>query len=258
MNFFEECKNYKFNVIAGPCVMETRKFSVEQAIYLRNFHKMWNINFCFKASFDKANRTSIESKRGLGFDTSFNAFELIKDRHEISTITDIHESWQADMAPTEILQVPAFLCRQTDLLRACAGTGKTVAVKKGQFMPPEDMVHVVQKLESFGAKEIIIIDRGTCFGYGSLIVDFPGLKIMQEQNPDALVFLDVTHSTQKRDGVVTSGNFETALWLGKAATAIGIDGLFLETHPDPHSSPSDGDCMIPHSELNRFYNAWFD
>lgn len=240
-------------LIAGPCVLESRELSFQIAEQLCDLAQRLPIQLVFKASFDKANRTSIHSYRGLGLEEGLKLLETVRNEFQIPVTTDLHESYQA--APVgqvcDILQIPAFLARQTDLLVAAAQTGKSVNVKKGQFMAPWDMKHVVEKLKEAGAKETLLTERGTFFGYGRLVNDMRSLIEMRSLGVP--VVFDATHSVQEPGGLgsQTGGNRAMVLPLAKAAAAIGIDGLFLETHPDPDKSPSDGPNMVPLAELEN-------
>jgi len=241
-------------LIAGPCVLESRELAFQIAKQLCELAQRLPIQLVFKASFDKANRTSIHSYRGLGLEEGLKLLEAVRSEFQIPVTTDLHESYQA--APVgqvcDILQIPAFLARQTDLLVAAAQTGKSVNVKKGQFMAPWDMKHVVEKLREAGSRETFLTERGTFFGYGRLVNDMRSL--VQMRSLGVPVVFDATHSVQEPGGMgsQTGGNREMVLPLAKAAAAIGIDGLFLETHPEPDKSPSDGPNMVPLAELENF------
>ncbi len=250
----------EFLIIAGPCVIENEKvvFQVaEKLAYLRK--RFESVKIVFKASFDKANRSSIHSFRGPGLEKGLKVLQKVKESFDLPVTTDIHESWQAEPVGNvvDIIQIPAFLCRQTDLLLAAARTGKTVNVKKGQFMAPWDMENVVEKLREGGAKEIYLTERGTSFGYNNLVVDFRSLPIMSQF---AKVIYDVTHSVQLPGGKGKSsgGQREFAFPLMKAAVAVGCDGIFMETHPDPDKALSDGPNQIPLSWLEYFTTALLD
>ncbi|PQO40998.1 3-deoxy-8-phosphooctulonate synthase [Blastopirellula marina] len=238
-------------LIAGPCVLETRDLAFQIAEGLCDIAQRHPIQLVFKASYDKANRTSIHSYRGLGLEEGLKLLEAVRNEFGVPVTTDVHESYQA--APVgevcDILQIPAFLARQTDLLVAAAETGKAVNVKKGQFMAPWDMKHVVEKLKEAGAKQIVLTERGTFFGYGRLVNDMRALIEMRSLGVP--VVFDATHSVQEPGGLgsQTGGNRAMVAPLAKAAAAVGIDGLFLETHPNPDQSPSDGPNMVPLAEL---------
>jgi 2-dehydro-3-deoxyphosphooctonate aldolase (KDO 8-P synthase) len=240
-------------VIAGPCVLESEELALEIAEHLRSVADGLPISPVFKASFDKANRTSLDSYRGPGLDKGLEILARVKRASGLPVTTDIHEPQQA--APVaevcDLLQIPAFLARQTDLLVAAAQTGRPVHVKKGQFMAPWDMQHVLGKLEGAGCRNILLCERGTFFGYGRLVNDMRAIVQMQELG--APVVFDATHSVQEPGGLgrATGGNRAMIEPLARAATAIGVDGLFFETHPAPESSPSDGPNMVPLAEFGR-------
>ena len=234
-------------LIAGPCVLETEELALRIAETLRGLAERLPARLVFKASFDKANRTSGAAFRGLGLDEGLRILDQVCRKTGLPVTTDIHESHQA--APVaevcELLQIPAFLARQTDLLVAAAQTGRAVNVKKGQFMAPGDMQHVVAKLFDAGCRNVLLCERGTFFGYGRLVNDFRAIPQMQALG--APVIFDATHSVQEPGGLGgrTGGNRAMVEPLARAAVAMGADGLFFETHPDPDSSPSDGPNMIP-------------
>jgi 2-dehydro-3-deoxyphosphooctonate aldolase (KDO 8-P synthase) len=234
-------------LIAGPCVIENEPLTLAIAERLQQITADLPVQLVFKASFDKANRTSLESFRGVGVDTGLRILEQVKTRCGLPVTTDIHESVQA--APVaevcDLLQIPAFLARQTDLLLAAAHTGRAVHVKKGQFLAPWDMEHVVAKLSAAGCENILLGERGTFFGYGRLVNDMKALPQMRALGTP--VVFDATHSVQEPGGLggTTGGNRTLVEPLARAAVAIGVDGLFFETHPDPDRSPSDGPNMIP-------------
>ena len=234
-------------VIAGPCVIETRELALRIGEHLAGIASRLPISLVFKASFDKANRTSLESRRGPGIDEGLAVLAEVRRATGLPVTTDIHESPQAAAAGEvcDLLQIPAFLARQTDLLVAAAQTGKAVNVKKGQFMAPWDMQHVLGKLQAAGCRNILLCERGTFFGYGRLVNDMRAL--VQMRSLGAPVVFDATHSVQEPGGLgaTTGGNRAMVEPLARAATAIGVDGLFFETHPTPETSPSDGPNMIP-------------
>lgn len=234
-------------LIAGPCVLENDDLTLRIAGRLREIAATRPVQLVFKASFDKANRTSAASFRGCGLEEGLRSLERVRRETGLPVVTDIHEAHQAAQAAEvcDLLQIPAFLARQTDLLVAAATTGRAVHVKKGQFMAPWDMRHVVQKLESAGCANILLCERGTFFGYGRLVNDFRALPAMRELG--APVVFDATHSVQEPGGLgsTTGGNRAMVAPLARAAVAVGVDGLFFETHPTPDQSPSDGPNMIP-------------
>ena len=239
-----------FSLIAGNCVIESEKIVLETAERLKEITDELHIPFTFKASFDKANRTSINSFRGLGIDEGLRILNKVKETYHLPVCTDIHEPWQAEKvaAVCDMIQIPAFLSRQTDLLIAAARTGKKVHIKKAQFMAPWDMAACVEKVRQSGNGNIIITDRGSCFGYNNLVVDLTGLLEMKKLGIP--VYFDATHSVQKPsvNGISSGGNRDYAEYLARAAVAVGVDGLFIETHPDPETAKSDSVVMIP---LNR-------
>lgn len=238
-------------VIAGPCVIESEELTLSIAHQLREIASRLPIQLVFKASFDKANRTSNDAYRGQGLQRGLAILQQVKDATGLPVTTDIHESYQAAPAGEvcDLLQIPAFLARQTDLLVAAAQTGRAVNVKKAQFMAPWDMKHVVAKLGAAGCQNIVLCERGTFFGYGRLVNDMRALPQMQSLGVP--VIFDATHSVQEPGGLgsATGGNREMVEPLARAAAALGVEGLFLETHPDPESSPSDGPNMVPLDQL---------
>jgi 2-dehydro-3-deoxyphosphooctonate aldolase (KDO 8-P synthase) len=240
-------------LLAGPCVIESRGFMLQIAETIRAIAQRHGVGFVFKSSFDKANRSSGQSARGPGMEEGLSTLAAVKEALDVPVITDIHESWQAEptAAVADVLQIPAFLSRQTDLLTAAATTGKAVNVKKGQFLSPPEMANVVRKLESAGCKRILVTERGTTFGYNDLVVDFRGLP--QLRGLGYPVVFDVTHSVQQPGGLgsASGGNREDVPYLARAAAAVGIDALFVEVHDNPDSAPSDGPNMITPSMLDE-------
>jgi 2-dehydro-3-deoxyphosphooctonate aldolase (KDO 8-P synthase) len=234
-------------VIAGPCVLEDGDLAQQIAERLKRIADALPIRLVFKASFDKANRTSIDSYRGPGLEEGLRMLATVRDQTGLPVTTDIHEPAHAAAAAEvcALLQIPAFLARQTDLLTAAARTGRAVHVKKGQFLAPDDMQHVVGKLEAAGCRNILLCERGTFFGYGRLVNDMTSIPQMQALG--APVVFDATHSVQRPGGLGarTGGNRAMVEPLARAATALGVDGLFFETHPDPDRAPSDGPNMVP-------------
>ena len=233
-------------LIAGPCQMESRNHAMEMAEALTYIAKELDIALIFKTSFDKANRTSISGKRGIGMKAAIPVFEEIKETFNIPVITDVHQPEQCEVLAkvVDILQIPAFLCRQTDLLVAAAKTGKVVNVKKGQFMAPWDMQNVAKKISESGSEKIMLTERGACFGYNNLVTDIRGLAIMKETGYP--VIFDATHSVMQPGGLGSSSGGERRFVsvLAKAAVTVGIAGVFLETHQDPDNAPSDGPSMV--------------
>ena len=236
----------KLLLIAGPCVIESEEGAMLIARRLKDIAERVGVDFCFKASFDKANRTSISSFRGPGIDEGLRILSRIKQEVGVRICTDIHEPWQAERAAevADILQIPAFLCRQTDLLLAAAKTGRIINVKKAQFLAPWDMGNVVRKLEEAGNRNIMLCERGTSFGYNTLVVDMTSIVEMKKFGYP--VVMDATHSVQKPGGkgTATGGNREYVEPLAKAALAVGADALFFEVHPDPDHALSDGPNMV--------------
>ena len=238
-------------VIAGPCVIESRDFACRVADQIAEIGARLGIPIVFKASFDKANRTSLESFRGIGLEPGLEILDLVRSKTGLPVTTDVHEAWQVASVGQvcDLLQIPAFLARQTDLLVATAQTGKAIHVKKGQFMAPQDMKFVLNKLQQSGAQNVLLGERGTFFGYGRLVNDMKSLIEMRQLGVP--VVFDATHSVQQPGGLghATGGQREMVEPLARAALAVGIDALFLETHPDPDHAPSDGPNMIPLHEL---------
>ena len=235
-----------FFLIAGPCVVEDKVVPFEIVEHLVEVTERLQIPFAFKASYRKANRSRVDSFTGIG---DWEALELLSEigkKYNVPIVTDIHNEVEAEMAAqfVDVLQIPAFLCRQTSLLQAAAQTGKVVNIKKGQFLSPEAMKHAVDKVRYFGGKDIMITERGTTFGYQDLVVDFRGIPIMKQN--DVPVVMDITHSLQKpnQPAGVTGGNPELIGIMGRAAVAVGVDGIFLETHPYPLYAKSDGANML--------------
>ena len=238
-------------VIAGPCVLETAELALTISHGLADIAKRLPVQIIFKASFDKANRTSTQSFRGPGMAAGLDILARVKRKTGLPVTTDIHESPQAAPAGEvcDVLQIPAFLCRQTELLQAAAQTGRAVHVKKAQFLSAADMRYVVGKLEAAGCQRILLCERGTFFGYGRLVNDMKALVEMRAHGTP--VVFDATHSVQEPGGLggATGGNRAMIEPLARAAVAVGVDGLFLETHPDPDHSPSDGPNMVPFAEF---------
>lgn len=234
-------------VFAGPCQMESREHALEMASAIKEVGQRLGIGVVYKTSFDKANRTSLNSKRGIGLEGALAVFAEIRDRLGMPIVTDVHEPWQCErLAPVvDVLQIPAFLCRQTDMLVAAAKTGRVVKVKKGQFLAPWDMANVVAKVVGSGNGNVLVTERGVSFGYNTLVVDMRSLAIMAETG--APVIFDATHAVQQPGGQGTStgGDRRMVPVLARAAVAVGIAGLFIETHEDPDRAPSDGPNMVP-------------
>ncbi len=240
-----------FFLIAGPCVLESEALTLSIARHMVELTADLGIPFVFKASFDKANRTSGKAFRGPGLAQGLKILGAVKKKFGCRVLTDIHEESQIKTAAKiiDILQIPAFLCRQTDLLVAAAKSGRAVNVKKGQFLAPDDVNNIAAKLKAAGCREYYITERGTTFGYHNLVVDMRGLASMRQAGHS--VIFDATHSVQRPggNGTSTGGDSSMAPVLARAATAAGIDGLFIETHPQPQQSPSDGPNMIPLAQM---------
>ena len=236
-------------IIAGPCQHESLNQSLEIAGHCAEVCKKYNIEYIFKASYDKANRSHINGKRGRGLANTLNDFDFIKETYGVKTLTDVHGIDQIEMISNyfndcvDVLQIPAFLCRQTDLIQAACETDKIVNIKKGQFLAPWDVSGILSKTED--AKEVWITERGTSFGYNNLVVDFNGMQYMLD-NYSVPIFFDGTHSAQKPSllGESSGGNRNDVAGLTRAASALGIVNFFLEVHPDPDNAPSDGPNMI--------------
>jgi 2-dehydro-3-deoxyphosphooctonate aldolase (KDO 8-P synthase) len=234
-------------LIAGPCQLESRAHALEVASALKEIAARRRIGLVFKTSFDKANRTAGGAARGVGLEAALPIFAEILESFGLPVLTDVHESAQCALAAqaVDILQIPAFLCRQTDLLVAAARTGRAVNVKKGQFLAPWDMKHVVDKLTSAGAGNVLVTERGVSFGYNTLVSDMRALPILAQIG--APVIFDATHSVQQPGGLggASGGEREFVAVLARAAVAVGVAGVFIETHPDPDRAPSDGPNMVP-------------
>ena len=253
LNNFSISNDLPFVLIAGPCVLESEKKSLSIANEIYKISNELKINFIFKASFDKANRSSIQSQRGITLEEGLKIFQKIKKEFNCPVITDIHTEDQckllSDSDVIDILQIPAFLCRQTDLLLEAGKTKKIVNVKKGQFLAPSEIKNIFEKIESVYNKNIMITERGTSFGYNNLVNDFKAIDIMKQFKYP--IIFDGTHSVQQPGGLghKSGGNREFIPSLCKAAISIGVAGLFLETHDDPDNAPSDGPNMLKLSDL---------
>ena len=245
-------------VIAGPCALESKAHALEMAAALKEIADRAGIGLVYKTSFDKANRTSAKSARGLGLEPALPIFSEIRDKLKVPVLTDVHDAEQcAQVAPVvDVLQIPAFLCRQTDLLVAAAKTGKAINVKKGQFLAPWDMQNVVEKITGAGNRNVLVTERGVSFGYNTLVSDMRALPILK-RTAQAPVIFDATHSVQQPGGQGTSsgGEREFVPVLARAATAFGIAGIFIETHQDPDKAPSDGPTMLPLKEMEPLLRA---
>ena len=240
-----------FTLMAGPCQLENEKHALNVATELKKITEKLGVGLIYKTSFDKANRTSLKEKRGMGLENSLPIFDKIRKNLGTPVITDVHTIEQCEIVSkhVDILQIPAFLCRQTDLLVAAAKTGKIINVKKGQFLAPWDMVNVTKKIEDSGNRNILVTERGASFGYNTLVSDMRSLPIMAK-NGYPVVF-DATHSVQQPGGMgnKSGGQREFVEYLARAAIAVGVAAVFMETHPDPDNAPSDGPNMVPLSKM---------
>lgn len=245
----------KLTIMAGPCAIESREMCFDVADKLKNICDTLDINYIFKASFDKANRSSINSKRGVGIEKGLEILQDVKNEIDVPVVTDVHESSQCAKAAevVDILQIPAFLSRQTDLIVAAAKTGKIVNVKKGQFMSPWETQNIITKVKESGNDKVMICERGSSFGYNALIVDYTGMCEMQKYG--CPIVFDATHSVQKPGGggTITSGNREYVYPLSKAAIAIGINTLFMEVHPNPDKAISDAANQVPLMDAEKMF-----
>ena len=245
--------NNPFTLIAGPCQLENENHAIDVAKKLKEITDKLSIGLIYKTSFDKANRTSLKGKRGAGLEKSLPVFDKIRKDLGIPVLTDIHNVEQCALVSkhVDVLQIPAFLCRQTDLLIAAAKTGKVINVKKGQFLAPWDMVNVTKKISDSGNKNILVTERGASFGYNTLVSDFRSIPIMSK-NGYPVVF-DATHSVQQPGGLgeKSGGQREFVEYLARAAVAVGVAAVFMETHPDPDNAPSDGPNMVPLSKMEN-------
>ena len=248
---FEIANNKPFTLIAGPCQLESEAHAIKISTELKKITEELQINLIYKTSYDKANRTSLKGKRGIGLDKSLPIFDKIRKEVGIPVLTDVHTAEQCSMVANhvDVLQIPAFLCRQTDLLIAAAKTGKIINVKKGQFLAPWDMTNVIKKIEGSGNKNILITERGASFGYNTLVSDMRALPIMSKFG-FPIVF-DATHSVQQPGGMgeKSGGQREFVPYLARAAVAVGVGAIFMETHEDPDNAPSDGPNMVPIKEI---------
>ena len=251
LNNIEIANHLPFTLIAGPCQIESLDHSLFMAEELVKIAQKLDIPFIFKSSFDKANRTSADAVRGSGLEAGLEILHKVKTAFGCPILTDVHNESQCKPAAqvADILQIPAFLCRQTDLLKEAAETGKIVNVKKGQFLAPWDMKNVHKKLQKFGARDIMLTERGACFGYNTLVSDMRALAIMAETG--APIMFDATHSVQQPSGLggASGGERKYVELLSKAAISVGVAALFMEVHQDPDNAPSDGPCMVILDEL---------
>ena len=252
-----KCSNFEigndkpFTLIAGPCQLENEEHALKISSELKKITGDLGINLIYKTSFDKANRTSLKGKRGMGLEKSLPIFDKIRNEVGLPVLTDVHTAEQCTTVANhvDVLQIPAFLCRQTDLLIAAAKTGKIINVKKGQFLAPWDMANVIKKIEDSGNKNILITERGASFGYNTLVSDMRALPIMSKFG-FPIVF-DATHSVQQPGGMgeKSGGQREFVPYLARAAIAVGVGAIFMETHEDPDNAPSDGPNMVPLNEI---------
>ncbi|MBA1339213.1 MAG: 2-dehydro-3-deoxyphosphooctonate aldolase (KDO 8-P synthase) [Pelagibacterales bacterium] len=248
---FEIANNNPFTLIAGPCQLESESHAIKISTELKKITSDLGINLIYKTSFDKANRTSLNGKRGIGLEKSLSIFDKIRKEVGLPVLTDVHTVEQCAIVAdhVDVLQIPAFLCRQTDLLIAAANTGKIINVKKGQFLAPWDMSNVIKKIEESGNKNILITERGASFGYNTLVSDMRALPIMSKFGYP--IVFDATHSVQQPGGMgeKSGGQREFVPYLARAAIAVGVGAIFIETHEDPDNAPSDGPNMIPLNEV---------
>ena len=252
INNFNVSNDLPFFLIAGPCSIESKDHAIDHAGKINEICKQLNLNFVYKSSFDKANRSSSLSSRGVGIDQGLNILSDVKKTFNIPLITDVHESYQCkDVANVvDIIQIPAFLCRQTDLLYAAAETNKIINVKKGQFLAPWDMKNVLKKIVDYGNDQVLLTERGTSFGYNTLVSDMRAIPQMSQFGYP--IIFDATHSVQQPGGmgITSGGQREFVPVLARAAIAIGVSGLFVEVHENPDDAPSDGPNMLKISELS--------
>jgi 2-dehydro-3-deoxyphosphooctonate aldolase (KDO 8-P synthase) len=250
---FEIANDKSFTLIAGPCQLESEQHALDISKELKKITSDLKINLIYKTSFDKANRTSLKGQRGMGLEKSLAIFDKIRNEVGIPILTDVHTAEQCPLLAqhVDVLQIPAFLCRQTDLLIAAAKTGKIINVKKGQFLAPWDMANVIKKLEDSGNKNIMITERGASFGYNTLVSDMRALPIMAKFGYP--IVFDATHSVQQPGGMgeKSGGQREFVPYLARAAIAVGVGAIFMETHEDPDNAPSDGPNMVPINEIKN-------
>ena len=248
--------NSSLTLISGPCQLETEQHAIDMAGKIKEITDKFGIGFIYKTSFDKANRTSLAGKRGAGLDKSLPVFDKIKKDLKIPVLTDVHNEEQCSLVSkhVDIIQIPAFLCRQTDLLISAAKTNKIINVKKGQFLAPWDMANVTKKISETGNDNILVTERGASFGYNTLVSDMRALPIMSKLGYP--VIFDATHSVQQPGGMGdrSGGQREFIEYLSRAAVAVGVAGVFIETHQDPDNAPSDGPNMLPINKLEQLLN----
>ena len=250
----------KICIIAGPCQLETEQHAMDMAGQIKEITSKFNMGLIYKTSFDKANRTSLKGKRGAGLEHSLPIFDKIKKEFDLPILTDVHNAEQCPLVAlhADVLQIPAFLCRQTDLLIAAAKTGKIINVKKGQFLAPWDMVNVTKKIAESGNNNILVTERGASFGYNTLVSDMRSLPIMAKNGYP--VIFDATHSVQQPGGLgeKSGGQREFVEYLARAAVAVGVAGVFIETHQDPDNAPSDGPNMVPLKKKKKLLSQLFE
>tara|TARA_B100000073_G_scaffold235863_1_gene197319 strand:- start:213 stop:1040 length:828 start_codon:yes stop_codon:yes gene_type:complete len=255
-NGIEIANNKKITLIAGPCQLESEQHAMDMSSKIKEITSKLDIGFIYKTSFDKANRTSLKGKRGAGLENSLPIFDKIKKELNVPILTDVHNETHCELVANhvDILQIPAFLCRQTDLLIAAAKTNKIINVKKGQFLAPWDMVNVTKKISDSGNDNILVTERGASFGYNTLVSDMRSIPIMVK-NGYPVVF-DATHSVQQPGGLgeKSGGQREFVEYLARAASAVGVAAIFMETHQDPDNAPSDGPNMVPLNKLENLLN----
>ena len=248
--------NSSLTLISGPCQLETEQHAIDMAGKIKEITDKFGIGFIYKTSFDKANRTSLAGKRGAGLDKSLPVFDKIKKGLKIPVLTDVHSEEQCSLVSkhVDIIQIPAFLCRQTDLLISAAKTNKIINVKKGQFLAPWDMANVTKKISETGNDNILVTERGASFGYNTLVSDMRALPIMSKLGYP--IIFDATHSVQQPGGMGdrSGGQREFIEYLSRAAVAVGVAGVFIETHQDPDNAPSDGPNMLPINKLEQLLN----
>ena len=259
-NGIEIANNKKITLIAGPCQLESEQHAMDMSSKIKEITSKLDIGFIYKTSFDKANRTSLKGKRGAGLENSLPIFDKIKKELNVPILTDVHNETHCELVANhvDILQIPAFLCRQTDLLIAAAKTNKIINVKKGQFLAPWDMVNVTKKISDSGNDNILVTERGASFGYNTLVSDMRSIPIMVK-NGYPVVF-DATHSVQQPGGLgeKSGGQREFVEYLARAASAVGVAAIFMETHQDPDNAPSDGPNMVPLNKLENLLKQLHD
>ena len=260
INNFSISNSLPFVLIAGPCVLESRDHAFKMTEEIKKISDELGLNFIYKTSFDKANRTSIDSYRGLGLEESLRIFDDLKKTYNCPLLTDVHQESHCSIVSevVDIIQIPAFLSRQTDLIISASKTNKIINIKKGQFLSPQDIRKIIDKIISTGNTKILLTERGTCFGYNNLVNDFRSLEIMKQTSYP--VIFDATHSVQEPGalGNVSGGKREFIPTLSKAAVAIGVAGIFIETHENPDLAPSDGTTMLPIKELKELLKKLID